>query len=75
MTMTTRTEAALNPSPLDHESSRRRCRRPSNPPLLRHDSAFDALAGVSIDVPVGEFTAVTGHVRLGQVDGRCTSSF
>jgi putative ABC transport system ATP-binding protein len=32
----------------------------------RHDSAVDALAGVSIDVPVGQFTAVMGPSGSGK---------
>ena len=60
MTMTMRAEAALNWSPLDHElppavSATEVTRR-----YGRHDSGVDALAGISIDVPVGEFTAVMG---------------
>ncbi|MBV8218148.1 MAG: hypothetical protein JO325_06780, partial [Solirubrobacterales bacterium] len=60
MTTTTPAEAALDRSPLD----------PEHPPAVsasevtrrygRDDSALDALAGVSIDVPVGQFTAVMG---------------
>ena len=66
MTMTIRAEAVLDRSPLDIEL----------PPAVsatgvtrrygRHDSAVDALAGVSIDVPVGQFTAVMGPSGSGK---------
>jgi putative ABC transport system ATP-binding protein len=60
MTMTMRAEAALGRRPLDHElppavSATEVTRR-----YGRVGSAVDALAGVSIDVPVGQFTAVMG---------------
>ena len=66
MTMTMRAEAALNRSPLDHElppavSATEVTRR-----YGRDDSAVDALAGVSIDVPVGQFTAVMGPSGSGK---------
>jgi putative ABC transport system ATP-binding protein len=61
-----RAEAALNRSPLDHElppavSATEVTRR-----YGRDDSAVDALAGVSIDVPVGQFTAVMGPSGSGK---------
>jgi putative ABC transport system ATP-binding protein len=66
MTMTMRAEAALDRSPLDHElppavSATEVTRR-----YGRDDSAVDALAGVSIDVPVGQFTAVMGPSGSGK---------
>ena len=66
MTMTMRSEAALNRSPLDHElppavSATEVTRRYGS-----DDSAVDALAGVSIDVPVGQFTAVMGPSGSGK---------
>jgi putative ABC transport system ATP-binding protein len=64
--MSTRAEAALDRGPLDHElppavSATEVTRR-----YGRHDSAVDALAGVSIDVPVGQFTAVMGPSGSGK---------
>jgi putative ABC transport system ATP-binding protein len=61
-----RAEAALNRSPLDDElppavSATEVTRR-----YGRDDSAVDALAGVSIDVPVGQFTAVMGPSGSGK---------
>jgi len=66
MTMTMRAEAVLDRSPLDIElppavSATKVTRR-----YGRHDSAVDALAGVSIDVPVGQFTAVMGPSGSGK---------
>jgi len=66
MTMTMRAEAVLDRSPLDIElppavSATEVTRR-----YGRHDSAVDALAGVSIDVPVGQFTAVMGPSGSGK---------
>ena len=66
MTMTIRAEAVLDRSPLDIElppavSATKVTRR-----YGRHDSAVDALAGVSIDVPVGQFTAVMGPSGSGK---------
>jgi putative ABC transport system ATP-binding protein len=66
MTMTMRAEAVLDPSPLDHElppavSATEVTRR-----YGRQGSAVDALAGVSIDVPVGQFTAVMGPSGSGK---------
>ena len=66
MTMTMRARAALDRGPLDHElppavSATEVTRR-----YGRHDSAVDALAGVSIDVPVGQFTAVMGPSGSGK---------
>jgi putative ABC transport system ATP-binding protein len=61
-----RAETALNRSALDHElppavSATEVTRR-----YGRDDSAVDALAGVSIDVPVGQFTAVMGPSGSGK---------
>jgi putative ABC transport system ATP-binding protein len=66
MTTTTPAEAALDRSPLAHE----------RPPAVsatavtrrygRDDSAVDALAGVSLEVPVGHFTAVMGPSGSGK---------
>jgi putative ABC transport system ATP-binding protein len=61
-----RAEAALNRSPLDHElpaavSATEVTRRYGS-----DDSAVDALAGVSIDVQVGQFTAVMGPSGSGK---------
>ena len=66
MTMTMRAEGVLARSPLDIElppavSATEVTRR-----YGRHDSAVDALAGVSIDVPVGQFTAVMGPSGSGK---------
>ena len=66
MTMTMRAEAVLDRSPLDIElppavSATKVTRR-----YGRHDSAVDALAGVSIDVQVGQFTAVMGPSGSGK---------
>ena len=66
MTMTMHAEAVLDRSPLDKElppavSATEVTRR-----YGRHDSAVDALAGVSIDVPVGQFTAVMGPSGSGK---------
>jgi len=66
MTMAMRAEAVLDRSPLDIElppavSATKVTRR-----YGRHDSAVDALAGVSIDVPVGQFTAVMGPSGSGK---------
>ena len=66
MTMTMHTEAVLDRSPLDIElppavSATKVTRR-----YGRHDSAVDALAGVSIDGPVGQFTAVMGPSGSGK---------
>ena len=66
MTMTMRAEGVLARSPLDIElppavSATKVTRR-----YGRHDSAVDALAGVSIDVPVGQFTAVMGPSGSGK---------
>jgi putative ABC transport system ATP-binding protein len=59
-------EAALNRNPLEHElppavSATEVTRRYGS-----DDSAVDALAGVSLDVPVGQFTAVMGPSGLGK---------
>jgi putative ABC transport system ATP-binding protein len=61
-----RAEAALNRSPLDQDlppavSATEVTRR-----YGRDHSAVDALAGVSIDVPVGQFTAVMGPSGSGK---------
>jgi putative ABC transport system ATP-binding protein len=61
-----RAEAVLDRSPLDNElppavSATEVTRR-----YGRHDSAVDALAGVSIEVPVGQFTAVMGPSGSGK---------
>jgi putative ABC transport system ATP-binding protein len=64
MTMTMRAEAVLDRSPLELSpavSATEVTRR-----YGRHDSAVDALAGVSIDVPVGQFTAVMGPSGSGK---------
>src|SRR6516165_7605327 len=66
MTMTMRAEAVLDRSPLDKElppavSATEVTRRYGH-----HDSAVDALTGVSIDVPVGQFTAVMGPSGSGK---------
>jgi putative ABC transport system ATP-binding protein len=64
MTVTMRAEVAFNRSPhelLPAVSAIRVTRR-----YGRHDSAVDALAGVSIDVPVGQFTAVMGPSGSGK---------
>jgi putative ABC transport system ATP-binding protein len=62
-----RAEAALNRSPLDHELSPAAV---SAVDIIRRygrdDSTVDALAGVSIDVPVGQFTAVMGPSGSGK---------
>jgi putative ABC transport system ATP-binding protein len=61
-----RSEAALYRSPLEHElppavSATEVTRRYGS-----HDSAIDALAGVSIEVPNGQFTAVMGPSGSGK---------
>jgi putative ABC transport system ATP-binding protein len=66
MTMTMRDEATLDRSQFDHElppavSATEVTRR-----YGRDDSAVDALAGVSIDVPAGQFTAVMGPSGSGK---------
>jgi putative ABC transport system ATP-binding protein len=66
MTMTQRSEAALNRSPLDHELRLAVSATDVTRRYGRDDSAVDALAGVSIDVPVGQFTAVMGPSGSGK---------
>ena len=66
MTMTMRSEAALDRSPLDHELSLAVSATDVTRRYGRDDSAVDALAGVSIDVPVGQFTAVMGPSGSGK---------
>jgi putative ABC transport system ATP-binding protein len=66
MSTTMSAEPALDRSPLDHElppavSATEVTRR-----YGRDDSVVDALAGVSIDVPVGQFTAVMGPSGSGK---------
>ena len=66
MTTTMRAGGALNQTRLGHEfplavSAIEVTRR-----YGRYDSAVDALAGVSIDVPVGQFTAVMGPSGSGK---------
>jgi putative ABC transport system ATP-binding protein len=64
--MPRRSEAALDRSPLDHELSLAVSATDVTRRYGRDDSAVDALAGVSIDVPVGHFTAVMGPSGSGK---------
>ena len=66
MTMPRRSEAALDRSPLDHELSLAVSATDVTRRYGRDDSAIDALAGVSIDVPSGQFTAVMGPSGSGK---------
>jgi putative ABC transport system ATP-binding protein len=66
MTMTTRAGAALDRSPLDHELPHAVSATEVTRRYGRDDSAVDALAGVSIDVPNGQFTAVMGPSGSGK---------
>jgi putative ABC transport system ATP-binding protein len=66
MSMTMRSEAALDRSPLDHELPLAVSATDVTRRYGRDDSAVDALAGVSIDVPVGQFTAVMGPSGSGK---------
>ena len=66
MTMTMRAKARLNRSPLDHELPVAVSATDVTRRYGRDDSAVDALAGVSIDVPVGQFTAVMGPSGSGK---------
>jgi putative ABC transport system ATP-binding protein len=61
-----RAEAALKRSPLDHELPPAVSATDVTRRYGRHDSAVDALAGVSIDVPVGQFIAVMGPSGSGK---------
>jgi putative ABC transport system ATP-binding protein len=64
--MTTRAKARLNRSPLDHELPVAVSAVDVTRRFGRDGSAVDALAGVSIDVPVGQFTAVMGPSGSGK---------
>jgi putative ABC transport system ATP-binding protein len=64
--MTVRVKAALNRSPLDHELTPAVSATDVTRRYGHDDSAVDALAGVSIDVPVGQFTAVMGPSGSGK---------
>jgi putative ABC transport system ATP-binding protein len=66
MTMTVRSRAALDRSPLDHKLPLAVSATDVTRRYGRDDSAVDALAGVSIDVPVGQFTAVMGPSGSGK---------
>ena len=66
MTMPMRSETALDRSPLDHELPLAVSATDVTRRYGRDDSAVDALAGVSIDVPVGQFTAVMGPSGSGK---------
>jgi putative ABC transport system ATP-binding protein len=61
-----RAKARLNRSPLDHELPVAVSATDVTRRYGRDDSAVDALAGVSIDVPVGQFTAVMGPSGSGK---------
>jgi putative ABC transport system ATP-binding protein len=61
-----RAEAALDRSPLDHEPPPAVSATEVTRRYGRDDSAVDALAGVSIEVPVGQFTAVMGPSGSGK---------
>jgi putative ABC transport system ATP-binding protein len=61
-----RAEAALDRSPLDDELPAAVSATEVTRRYGRDDSAVDALAGVSIDVPVGQFTAVMGPSGSGK---------
>jgi putative ABC transport system ATP-binding protein len=64
--MTTRAGTALNRSPLDDELPSAVSATEVTRRYGRDDSAVDALAGVSIDVPFGQFTAVMGPSGSGK---------
>jgi putative ABC transport system ATP-binding protein len=64
--MTTRAKARLNRSPLDHELPVAVSAVDVTRRFGRDGSVVDALAGVSIDVPVGQFTAVMGPSGSGK---------
>ena len=66
MTMPMRSETALDRSPLDHELPLAVSATDVTRRYGRDDSAVDALAGVSIDVRVGQFTAVMGPSGSGK---------
>jgi putative ABC transport system ATP-binding protein len=66
MTTTMHSEAAPDRSPLDHELPLAVSATGVTRRYGRDDSAVDALAGVSIDVPVGQFTAVMGPSGSGK---------
>ena len=66
MTMTMRAEGVLARSPLDLELPPAVAATEVTRRYGHDDSAVDALAGVSIDVPVGQFTAVMGPSGSGK---------
>jgi putative ABC transport system ATP-binding protein len=61
-----RAKTAFDRSPLDHEPRPAVAATEVSRRFGRDDSAVDALAGVSIDVPVGQFTAVMGPSGSGK---------
>ena len=66
MTITMQAGAALTRSSLDHELPPAVSATAITRRYGRDDSVVDALAGVSIDVPVGQFTAVMGRSGSGK---------